>query len=51
MDTKLYLVGLWAELPLNYTLKSMIHIEYTVVEIPSTSLTDSTSLSISIKYF
>ena len=43
MDTQLYLVGLWTELPLNYTLKSIIYKEYTVVEIPSTFLTDSTS--------
>ena len=43
MDTQLYLVGLWTELPLNFTLKSIIYKEYTVVEIPSTFLTDSTS--------
>ena len=43
MDTQLYLVGLWTELPLNFTLKSIIHKEYTVVEIPSTFLTDSTT--------
>ena len=42
MDTQLYLVGLWTELPLNYTLKSMIYKEYTVVEIPLTFLTDGT---------
>ena len=42
MDTQLYLVGLWTEIPLNYTLKSIIYKEYTVVEIPATFLTDST---------
>ena len=42
MDMQLYLVGLWTELPQNYTLKSIIYKEYTVVEIPSTFVTDST---------
>ena len=42
MDTQLYLVGLWTEIPLNYSLKSIIYKEYTVVENPSTFLTDST---------
>ena len=44
MDTLLYLVWLWTELPWNYTLKSIIYEEYIVVEIPSTFLTDSTKL-------
>ena len=43
MDTQLYLVGLWTELPLNYALKSIIYKEQTVVQIPSTFLTDSTN--------
>ena len=43
MDTQLYLVGLWTEHPLNYTPKSIIYKEYTVVANPSTFLTDSTS--------
>ena len=42
MDTQLYLVGLWTEHPVNYTLKIIIYKEYTVVEIPLTFLTDST---------
>ena len=48
MDKQLYLVGLWTELPLNYTLKSIIYKEYPVVEIPATFLTDSTLRELSI---
>ena len=44
MDTQLYLVGLWTEFPLNYTLKSITYKEYIVEEIPSTFLTDITML-------